>query len=101
MEIRINLLRDLGQAVRRSMSDEGYDVSPIEGDDHKTLVVWNKVKRYDIEPRPRQVLKAHGFNPKGHEPQIDNLENAIRECHTRRPTAKHLYVKAGCRYYRS
>ena len=77
MEIRINLLGDLGEAVRRSMSDEGYDVAPIEDDDHKMLVVWNKVRRYDIEPQPRQVLKAQGFDPQGQEPAIENLENVI------------------------
>ena len=85
MEIRINLLGDLGEALRRSMSDEGYDVAPIEDDDHKTLVVWNKVRRYDIEPQPRQVSRAAencttGVMPDGHgmDGDVDFLHEALQ-----------------------
>lgn len=79
LEIEMNLLRDLGTLVRHSLARAGYDVSPIETDDHRlALVTWNKVNRYAIKPLPRQVLKARGFNPQGHEVGIALLENAIR-----------------------
>ena len=79
MEIEINLLRDLGMLVRNSLTEAGYDVSPIETDDHQlALVTWNKVNRYAVKPLPRQVLKARGFSAQGHEAGIEILENAIR-----------------------
>lgn len=80
MEIEIDLLRDLGVLVRQSLTEAGYDVSPIETDDHQlALVTWNKVNRYAIKPQPRQVLKARGFSAQGHEAGIEILENAIRK----------------------
>ena len=79
LEIEINLLRDLGMLVRHSLTEAGYDVSPIGTDDHKTLVTGSKVGRYGIKPIPRQVLKARDFDPQGHETGIEILENAIRK----------------------
>ena len=87
MEIEINLLRNLGMLVRHSLTEAGYDVSPIETDDRKTLVTWMKVNRYEIRPLPRQVLKARGFDPQGHEAGIEILENAIRRGD---PIRKHM-----------
>ena len=77
MNIQIDLLRDLGNGIRVEMSAKGYDVSALQNDNHKTLVAWSKSNRWAIPCRPRQVFKACGFDPAGHEIGVANLEQAI------------------------
>ncbi|MDE2861565.1 MAG: hypothetical protein OXP10_01285 [Chloroflexota bacterium] len=75
----MNLLRDLADTLRRHMAHEGYDVTKVHDDDHAALMLYHKMYRYTIEARPRQVLKAVGFEcPSQHAKGIGLLENAIQ-----------------------
>ena len=78
MDIKINLLRDLADAVRQQMALSGYDVASVENDDPKALIAWHKLSRYKIARKPRLVFKADGFDPLGHEVGLSKLEEAIR-----------------------
>ena len=77
MDVQMNLFSDVADGVRRVMSDAGYDVTSIEADDHKALVVYFKWNRYVVAPKPRKVLKARAFDPVGHTTGVAMLENAI------------------------
>ena len=76
--LRINLFKDFADAVRRDMAVKGHEVAHVRDDDHAAIMLYYKIWRYTIEPRPRQVLKATGFE---HPPQynlgIQQLEQAI------------------------
>ena len=61
------------------MDSQGYDVAKIQDDDHASLVLYHKMLRYTIAPRPRKVLKAVGFKcPPRHALGVAQLEQAIR-----------------------
>ena len=77
--LRINLFKDFADAVRHDMAVGGYEVSHVQDDDHAAIMLYYKISRYTIEPRPRQVLKALGFqHPPQYELGIQKLEQAIQ-----------------------
>ena len=66
--LRMNLFKDFADAVRHHMAVRGYEVTHVEDDYHAAIMLYYKISRYTIEPRPRQVLKAPGFQrPPQHE----------------------------------
>ena len=77
--LRINLFKDFADAVRRDMAVEGHEVNHVKDDDHAAIMLYYKTRRYMIEPRPRGVLKATGFqHPPQYELGIQKLEQAIQ-----------------------
>ena len=77
--LRMNLFKDFADAVRHHMAVRGYEVTHVQDDDHAAIMLYYKISRYTIEPRPRQVLKAPGFQrPPQHELGIQKLEQAIQ-----------------------
>ena len=76
--LRINLFKEFADAARRDVTDKGHEVAHVQDDDHAAIMLYCKIRRYTIEPRPRQILKATGFE---HPPQynlgIQQLEQAI------------------------
>ncbi len=57
----MNLLKDLANVLRNQIKAQGYDVSHVQNDDHAALMLYSKVLRYTIEPLPRDIRKAAGF----------------------------------------
>ena len=75
----MNLVKDLADLLRSCMDGKGYDVTKVQDDDHAALILYHKMHRYTIEPRPRRVLKAMGFEcPPRHALGIGQLEQAIQ-----------------------
>ena len=82
----MNLFKDFANAVRQEMSAQGYDVAHVKDDDHATVVLYSKIHRYTIEPRPRCVVKAEGFVcPPQYVLGMQLLEQAIRAGHSLEP----------------
>ena len=74
----MNLLRNLADLVRCDMAGRGYDVKDVRDNDHGALVLYSRMRRHTIEPRPRRVLKAEGFDcPPQHSLGIKLLEQAV------------------------
>ena len=51
-------------------------MGPVD-DDRKTLTAWNKIGRYEIPFKPREVLIARGFESFGHDAGLMNLRGAV------------------------
>ena len=75
----MNLLKDLANVLRNQIKAQGYDVSHVQNDDHAALMLYSKVLRYTIEPLPRDIRKAAGFQcPQQHLLGLQQLESAIQ-----------------------
>ena len=60
--LRINLFKDLADALLERMSTLGFDVTDVENDNHAAIRLWSKIRRYQIDPHPRKIRKATGFS---------------------------------------
>ena len=75
----MNLLRDLADQLRNEMACAGHHVTNVRDDDHAALILYSKLQRYTIDPRPRRVMKAAGFDcPPCHSSGIRELELTIQ-----------------------
>ena len=89
----INLFADLADALRERTSTLGFDVGDVENDNHATVRLWSKIRRYQIDPHPRRIKKATGFScPEEHTTGLRQLEKAIEG----RGRPETVQVKQGC-----
>ena len=77
-DIRINLYRDVADALRNEMASGGYDIAPVKDNDDAAIRLYAKLGRRLIESRARQILKASNFDPSNHESALAKLEYAIQ-----------------------
>ena len=77
-DIKINLYRDVANALRNEMASGGYEIAPVKDNDDAAIRLYAKLGRRLIEPRPRQILKASSFDPSNHESALAKLEYAIQ-----------------------
>lgn len=94
----MNLFKDFADLARRDMATRGYDVADVEGDDHAAVMMYLKIKRYAVQPRPRVILKAAGFQcPPQHLQGLNQLELAIRRGEDLTPYRSKNVASAGSR----
>ena len=75
----MDLLKDLANALRGQLMEQGYDVSHVQDDDHRTLMLYSRVRRYSIEQGPRDIRKSTNFEcPPQYVLGLQRLEQAIQ-----------------------
>ena len=74
----MNLFKDFADAIRRQLTDQGYDVDSVNDNDDAAVRLYHKISRYTIESGPRHVLKAAGFEcPSQYILGLQKLEQTI------------------------
>ena len=74
----VSLFKDFADVVRRGLTTQGHDVSPVQSDDHAAVMLYFKIKRYDIKAMPRSIKRPVDFRcPPELLVGLQGLEHAI------------------------